>query len=39
MSIAHTGSITSALLVFLAGYALCLAVTWRTYLRTALAFV
>lgn len=34
ISITHTGSITSALLVFLAGYGLCLAVTWWYYLRT-----
>jgi NNP family nitrate/nitrite transporter-like MFS transporter len=36
MSIAHTGSIDAALLVFLAGYGVCLAVTWWFYLRTLL---
>jgi NNP family nitrate/nitrite transporter-like MFS transporter len=36
MSIAHTGSIDAALLVFLAGYGVCLAVTWWCYLRTVL---
>jgi NNP family nitrate/nitrite transporter-like MFS transporter len=36
MSIAATGSITTALVVFLAGYAVCLAVTWWYYLRTVL---
>jgi MFS transporter, NNP family, nitrate/nitrite transporter len=34
MSIAHTGSIDAALVVFLAGYGVCLAVTWWCYLRT-----
>lgn len=34
MSITQTGSIISALLVFLAGYAVCLAVTWWFYLRS-----
>ncbi|SDY76242.1 MFS transporter, NNP family, nitrate/nitrite transporter [Asanoa ishikariensis] len=33
MSIARTGSIESALLVFLAGYAVCVVVTWWYYLR------
>jgi NNP family nitrate/nitrite transporter-like MFS transporter len=36
MSIAHTGSISTALLVFLVGYAGCLGVTWWYYLRTVL---
>jgi NNP family nitrate/nitrite transporter-like MFS transporter len=36
MSIAQTGSITTALVVFLAGYAVCLAVTWWYYLRRVL---
>jgi NNP family nitrate/nitrite transporter-like MFS transporter len=36
MSIAHTGSIRAALLVFLAGYGIGLAVTWWCYLRTVL---
>jgi NNP family nitrate/nitrite transporter-like MFS transporter len=36
MSIAHTGSIDTALLAFLAGYGVCLAVTWWCYLRTVL---
>ncbi|MFC4110523.1 MFS transporter [Micromonospora zhanjiangensis] len=35
-SIARTGSIDAALLVFLAGYAVCLVVTWWFYLRTVL---
>ncbi|MER7890139.1 MFS transporter [Micromonospora sp. NPDC094482] len=35
-SIAQTGSVDAALLVFLAGYAACLAVTWWFYLRTVL---
>jgi NNP family nitrate/nitrite transporter-like MFS transporter len=34
MSLAHTGSISTALVVFLIGYAGCLAVTWWFYLRT-----
>jgi NNP family nitrate/nitrite transporter-like MFS transporter len=33
ISITHTGSINTALVVFLAGYALCTAVTWWFYLR------
>jgi NNP family nitrate/nitrite transporter-like MFS transporter len=33
ISIAQTGSINTALVVFLAGYGLCLAVTWWFYLR------
>ncbi|GIF75843.1 MFS transporter [Asanoa siamensis] len=33
ISIARTGSIDAALLTFLAGYALCVAVTWWCYLR------
>ncbi|GAA0816466.1 MFS transporter [Spirilliplanes yamanashiensis] len=33
MSIAATGGIDAALWVFLAGYAVCLAVTWACYLR------
>ena len=33
MSIAHTGSINTALWVFLAGYGICTAVTWWYYLR------
>ncbi|MEV4539753.1 MFS transporter [Asanoa sp. NPDC049518] len=33
MSIARTGSIDAALLVFLAGYAVCVLVTWWCYLR------
>lgn len=37
MSIAHTGSINTALWVFLAGYAVCMAVTWWYYLRRSLA--
>ncbi|MEV4619151.1 MFS transporter [Asanoa sp. NPDC049573] len=37
MSIARTGSIDTALIVFLLGYALCAAVTWRVYLRRATA--
>jgi NNP family nitrate/nitrite transporter-like MFS transporter len=36
MSIAQTGSITTALLVFLAAYGVCLAVTWWFYLRKVL---
>jgi NNP family nitrate/nitrite transporter-like MFS transporter len=36
MSIAHTGSITTALVVFLAGYGVCLAMTWWYYLRRVL---
>jgi len=36
MSIAHTGSIDAALVVFLAGYGVCVAVTWWCYLRTVL---
>jgi MFS transporter, NNP family, nitrate/nitrite transporter len=39
MSIAYTGSIGTALVVFLAGYAGCLAVTWWCYLRTILVGV
>jgi MFS transporter, NNP family, nitrate/nitrite transporter len=39
MSIAHTGSIDTALVVFLAGYAVCVAVTWWCYLRTVLVRV
>ena len=39
MSIAQTGSITAALYVFLAGYGVCLAVTWWYYLRRVLARV
>jgi MFS transporter, NNP family, nitrate/nitrite transporter len=39
MSIANTGSIDAALVVFLAGYALCVAVTWWFYLRTVLVRV
>jgi MFS transporter, NNP family, nitrate/nitrite transporter len=34
MSISRTGSITSALLIFLVGYAGCLLVTWRVYLAS-----
>jgi NNP family nitrate/nitrite transporter-like MFS transporter len=34
MSVAHTGSIDAALVGFLAGYAVCVAVTWWFYLRT-----
>jgi NNP family nitrate/nitrite transporter-like MFS transporter len=37
MSIARTGSIDAALLVFLAGYAVCVAVTWQFYLRRSTA--
>lgn len=37
MSMVNTGSITLALLVFLAGYAVMLAVTWWFYLRRVLA--
>lgn len=37
MSITHTGSITAALTMFLAGYAVLLAVTWWFYLRHAFA--
>jgi NNP family nitrate/nitrite transporter-like MFS transporter len=33
ISIAQTGSINTALLVFLGGYAICVAVTWWCYLR------
>lgn len=33
ISIANTGSIIPALMVFLAGYAICLAATWWWYLR------
>lgn len=33
ISIANTGSITAALLVFLAGYGICLGATWWWYLR------
>jgi NNP family nitrate/nitrite transporter-like MFS transporter len=36
MSLASTGSVNTALLVFLAGYGVCLAVTWWFYLRTVL---
>ncbi|HET9141828.1 MFS transporter [Actinophytocola sp.] len=36
MSISRTGSITTALLVFLAGYGMCLVLTWWFYLRTVL---
>jgi MFS transporter, NNP family, nitrate/nitrite transporter len=36
MSIAATGSIKTALVVFLVGYAVCLGVTWWYYLRTVL---
>jgi len=39
MSIANTGSIDAALIVFLAGYAACVAVTWWFYLRTVLVRV
>jgi MFS transporter, NNP family, nitrate/nitrite transporter len=37
MSITYTGSITTALRVFLAGYAVLLAITWWFYLRRVLA--
>ena len=37
ISIANTGSITAALMIFLAGYAVCLAATWWWYLRPAFA--
>ncbi len=37
MSIANTGSMNAALWVFLAGYAVCLVVTWWFYLRGSLA--
>jgi NNP family nitrate/nitrite transporter-like MFS transporter len=33
MSISRTGSVTAALLAFLAGYGVCFAVTWWFYLR------
>jgi MFS transporter, NNP family, nitrate/nitrite transporter len=36
MSIAHTGSVDAALVVFLVGYGVCTAVTWWFYLRTVL---
>lgn len=36
MSLSRTGSINSALLVFLAGYGVCLVVTWWFYLRKVL---
>jgi NNP family nitrate/nitrite transporter-like MFS transporter len=36
ISIANTGSIDAALVAFLAGYGVCVAVTWWFYLRTVL---
>lgn len=36
LSIAHTGTVTAALVAFLFGYGVCLAVNWWYYLRRVL---